>query len=188
MKLGLENIRSLLEALGNPENNYLKVQVAGTNGKGSVCGFLDAICVAAGVKTGVFTSPHLVSITERIKSTAPISAKRNSPATLPSSAIPPNACSRRANSLPSDLFRTGHRDRTRRLCRSGCRPRHPRNRPRRTPRRDDGRERRDRRDHPDRPRSSGISRRHHRRDRSGKGGDHSSWFQGRRSLQSRIRQ
>lgn len=67
MKLGLENIRSLLEGLGNPENNYLKVQVAGTNGKGSVCAFLDAICVAAGVNAGVFTSPHLVSITERIR-------------------------------------------------------------------------------------------------------------------------
>lgn len=67
MKLGLENIRSLLEGLGHPEDNYLKVQVAGTNGKGSVCAFLGAICLAAGVKTGVFTSPHLVSITERIR-------------------------------------------------------------------------------------------------------------------------
>ncbi len=67
MKLGLENIRKLLTALGNPQNNYLKVQVAGTNGKGSVCAFLDSICNRAGVKTGTFTSPHLVSITERIR-------------------------------------------------------------------------------------------------------------------------
>ena len=67
MKLGLENIRKLLDALGNPQNNYLKVQVAGTNGKGSVCAFLDSICVHAGIRTGVFTSPHLVSITERIR-------------------------------------------------------------------------------------------------------------------------
>lgn len=67
MKLGLENIRKLLEALGNPQNNYLKVQVAGTNGKGSVCAFLDSICNTAGIKTGTFTSPHLVSITERIR-------------------------------------------------------------------------------------------------------------------------
>jgi dihydrofolate synthase/folylpolyglutamate synthase len=67
MKLGLENIRSLLAALGNPEKNYLKVQVAGTNGKGSVCAFLDAICVSAHIKAGVFTSPHLVSISERIR-------------------------------------------------------------------------------------------------------------------------
>lgn len=67
MKLGLENIRNLLTALGNPQNNYLKVQVAGTNGKGSVCAFLDTICVSAGVRTGLYTSPHLISITERIR-------------------------------------------------------------------------------------------------------------------------
>jgi dihydrofolate synthase/folylpolyglutamate synthase len=67
MKLGLDNIRKLLAALGNPETNYLKVQVAGTNGKGSVCAFLDSICLHAGIKTGVFTSPHLMSITERVR-------------------------------------------------------------------------------------------------------------------------
>jgi len=67
MKLGLENIRRLLTALGNPENNFLKVQIAGTNGKGSVCVFLDSICRVAGCKTGLYTSPHLISITERIK-------------------------------------------------------------------------------------------------------------------------
>jgi len=67
MKLGLENIRTLLNALGEPQNKYLKVQVAGTNGKGSVCAFLDAICRSANINAGVFTSPHLVSITERIR-------------------------------------------------------------------------------------------------------------------------
>ena len=67
MKLGLENIRKFLDALGNPQNNFLKVQIAGTNGKGSVCAFLDSICNTAGIKTGTFTSPHLVSITERIR-------------------------------------------------------------------------------------------------------------------------
>ncbi len=67
MKLGLENIGKLLAALGNLEKNFLKIQVAGTNGKGSTCAFLDSICVSAGVKTGLYTSPHLVSITERIK-------------------------------------------------------------------------------------------------------------------------
>jgi dihydrofolate synthase/folylpolyglutamate synthase len=67
MKLGLENTAKLLAALGNPENKYLKVQVAGTNGKGSVCAFLDSICNEAGISTGRFTSPHLVSITERIR-------------------------------------------------------------------------------------------------------------------------
>ena len=67
MKLGLENIGKLLDALGNPQEKYLKVQVAGTNGKGSVCAFLEAICVEAGIKTGMTTSPHLVSVTERVK-------------------------------------------------------------------------------------------------------------------------
>ncbi len=67
MKLGLENIRRLLAALNDPQNSYLKVQVAGTNGKGSVCAFLDSICLHADINTGVFTSPHLVSITERIR-------------------------------------------------------------------------------------------------------------------------
>ena len=67
MKLGLGNIRKLLSALGNPEKNFLKVQIAGTNGKGSTCVFLDSICRVAGITTGLYTSPHLVSITERIK-------------------------------------------------------------------------------------------------------------------------
>jgi dihydrofolate synthase/folylpolyglutamate synthase len=67
MKLGLGNIRKLLAALENPENNFLKVQVAGTNGKGSTCVFLDSICREAGIKTGLYTSPHLISVTERIK-------------------------------------------------------------------------------------------------------------------------
>ncbi len=67
MKLGLENIRKLLTALHDPQINFLKVQVAGTNGKGSVCAFLDSICNTAGIRVGTFTSPHLVSITERIR-------------------------------------------------------------------------------------------------------------------------
>jgi len=67
MKLGLENISKLLAALGHPQNNYLKIQIAGTNGKGSVCAFLDSMCVSAGVKSGLYTSPHLISVTERIK-------------------------------------------------------------------------------------------------------------------------
>jgi len=67
MKLGLENIGKLLEELGNPEKEFIKVQVAGTNGKGSTCAFLDSICISAGIRTGLYTSPHLISITERIK-------------------------------------------------------------------------------------------------------------------------
>jgi len=67
MKLGLDAMRVLLDAVGNPQKNYLKVQVAGTNGKGSVCAFLDSICNTAGIKVGTFTSPHLISITERVR-------------------------------------------------------------------------------------------------------------------------
>lgn len=66
-KFGLENTIKLLKALENPETKYLKIQIAGTNGKGSTCAFLSSICVSARIKVGLTTSPHLVSITERIK-------------------------------------------------------------------------------------------------------------------------
>lgn len=66
-KFGLENTTILLDALGNPQNNFLKVQIAGTNGKGSTCAFLESICVQADIDVGVNTSPHLVSVTERIR-------------------------------------------------------------------------------------------------------------------------
>jgi dihydrofolate synthase/folylpolyglutamate synthase len=67
IKLGLRNTELLLVALDNPERSFQSVQIAGTNGKGSTAAMLDAICRAAGIKTGLYTSPHLVSITERIK-------------------------------------------------------------------------------------------------------------------------
>ncbi len=67
IKLGLANTETLLKALGNPHQNFPAVQIAGTNGKGSTAAFLDSICRAAGIRTGLFTSPHLISITERIR-------------------------------------------------------------------------------------------------------------------------
>ena len=67
IKLGLRNTELLLNALDNPERVFQSVQIAGTNGKGSTAAMLDSICRAAGIKTGLYTSPHLVSITERIK-------------------------------------------------------------------------------------------------------------------------
>jgi dihydrofolate synthase/folylpolyglutamate synthase len=67
IKLGLANVRRLLAALRRPEQDFPAVQIAGTNGKGSTAAMLDAIARAADVKTGLYTSPHLVSITERIK-------------------------------------------------------------------------------------------------------------------------
>src|SRR5713226_467471 len=66
IKLGLANTERLLDALGNPHKHFASVQIAGTNGKGSTAVMLDSICRAAGIRTGLFTSPHLISITERI--------------------------------------------------------------------------------------------------------------------------
>jgi len=67
IKLGLRNTELLLQALDNPERKYERVQIAGTNGKGSTAAMLDSICRAAGIPTGLYTSPHLVSMTERIR-------------------------------------------------------------------------------------------------------------------------
>src|SRR6266404_8198897 len=66
IKLGLANTETLLAAFGNPHERFPSVQIAGTNGKGSTAVMLDAICRAAGIRAGLFTSPHLISITERI--------------------------------------------------------------------------------------------------------------------------
>ena len=67
IKLGLRNTETLLAALGDPHKEFPAVQIAGTNGKGSTAVTLDSICRAAGIRTGLFTSPHLISITERIR-------------------------------------------------------------------------------------------------------------------------
>jgi dihydrofolate synthase/folylpolyglutamate synthase len=66
-KLGLERIIAVLAALGNPERAYRVVHVAGTNGKGSTCAMIEAGLRATGVRTGLFTSPHLIEPTERIQ-------------------------------------------------------------------------------------------------------------------------
>ncbi len=67
IKLGLHNIRTLLDLLKNPQMNYRAVHVAGTNGKGYTCMVLDALLRGIGLRTGLFTSPHMVRFTERIK-------------------------------------------------------------------------------------------------------------------------
>ena len=64
---GPEGFCELLERLGNPQNQYKIIHVAGTNGKGSVCTLTARILTCAGYKTGLFVSPHLVSPTERIQ-------------------------------------------------------------------------------------------------------------------------
>lgn len=65
IKLGLSNIESLLQHGGMPQEKFPSLHVAGTNGKGSVLAFLDAILLHSGYKTGRFTSPHLLDVTER---------------------------------------------------------------------------------------------------------------------------
>jgi dihydrofolate synthase/folylpolyglutamate synthase len=67
VSLGLERTRAALDRLGNPERRVAAVQIAGTNGKGSVAAMTDAILRAAGLRSGLFTSPHLVRFTERIR-------------------------------------------------------------------------------------------------------------------------
>ena len=66
-KFGLENPRQLAALAGHPQECLKIIHVAGTNGKGSVCAMLESIYRAAGYKTGLFTSPHLVSFRERIQ-------------------------------------------------------------------------------------------------------------------------
>ena len=67
MRPGLERIEALLEAIGNPERAMTLVQVAGTNGKGSVSAMLAATLTASGRRVGLYTSPHLVDLRERIR-------------------------------------------------------------------------------------------------------------------------
>jgi dihydrofolate synthase/folylpolyglutamate synthase len=66
-KFGLERIRTLLEALGQPELGQRFVHVAGTNGKGSTCALIASALREQGLRTGLYTSPHLASPTERIQ-------------------------------------------------------------------------------------------------------------------------
>src|SRR5512136_1863281 len=65
IKFGLENIRALCRALGNPQQRYPSVIIAGTNGKGSVSAMVDRALTAAGRRSGRYTSPHLVRLEER---------------------------------------------------------------------------------------------------------------------------
>jgi len=66
IKLGLENIRAILAALGHPEQSWRSIHIAGTNGKGSVAAMVERGLRAAGLRTGRYTSPHLDRIEERV--------------------------------------------------------------------------------------------------------------------------
>lgn len=68
IKLGLDNPRRLLrEYLAHPSRTTRVIHVAGTNGKGSTCAFIDSVARATGTRTGLFTSPHLVRYNERVR-------------------------------------------------------------------------------------------------------------------------
>ena len=67
VSFGLDRVRLALERLGWPERRFRAVQIAGTNGKGSTAAFLESILRAAGLRTGLFTSPHLCRFSERIR-------------------------------------------------------------------------------------------------------------------------
>ncbi|MEO1002719.1 MAG: bifunctional folylpolyglutamate synthase/dihydrofolate synthase [Cyanobacteria bacterium J06638_7] len=65
--LGLDRLQAALADLGHPERQFAAVQVAGTNGKGSICTLVHQALLAAGIRAGLYSSPHLVSWTERIR-------------------------------------------------------------------------------------------------------------------------
>jgi len=65
--LGLEVSRSLAEKVGNPQNQFPAVHIAGTNGKGSTCALIESVLREKGLKTGLYTSPHLIDFNERIR-------------------------------------------------------------------------------------------------------------------------
>ena len=67
IKLGLGTIRNILKGLGNPQDNFKSIHVAGTNGKGSVASSLASILQTAGYRVGLYTSPHLIRFNERIR-------------------------------------------------------------------------------------------------------------------------
>ncbi len=66
-KANLDNIIKLTKELGNPQNKFKSIHIAGTNGKGSVCHMLASVLQESGFKTGLFTSPHLLDFRERMK-------------------------------------------------------------------------------------------------------------------------
>ncbi len=78
IRLGLDNVRAVLAALGNPQRGFPSVLVAGSNGKGSTSALLAAMASAAGYRTGLYTSPHLETVEERLR----IDSRAISPARL----------------------------------------------------------------------------------------------------------
>jgi len=66
-RFGIDQIREFCDEIGNPETNFKSIHVAGTNGKGTVCGMLASILKEQGYKVGLYTSPHLIDVRERFR-------------------------------------------------------------------------------------------------------------------------
>ena len=77
IKMGLDNITRFLDHLGNPQNEFRSIHVAGTNGKGSVSSMLFSVLKESGYRTGLFTSPHLVDYRERVRTDQGLIDKRS---------------------------------------------------------------------------------------------------------------
>ena len=98
-KFDLAHMRALAAALGDPQQRFPSVLIAGTNGKGSTASTLASICNAAGYCTALYTSPHLVRVNERIQVSTPLSPTEYASADVPSSAGPGIL-----NPIPDDDF------------------------------------------------------------------------------------
>lgn len=68
LKMDLSNTLAICEALGNPQNKFKSIHIAGTNGKGSVSHMLASVFQACGFKTGLYTSPHLTDLGKELRS------------------------------------------------------------------------------------------------------------------------
>lgn len=84
-KFDLAHMRVLMAALGDPQANFNSVLIAGTNGKGSTAASLAGILTAAGIRTGLYTSPHLVRVNERMQFAVPASPSEYSTVSVPAS-------------------------------------------------------------------------------------------------------
>ena len=141
MKFGLETMRALTAELGHPERAFPCLLIAGTNGKGSVAAYCDAVLRASGLRVGRYTSPHLVRINERITRGRPRHlATRPSPVPSARCARQPAAASERAGfEDAADVLRSRHGRGARALPPCAGRGGSARGRPRRPARRDERR-------------------------------------------------
>jgi dihydrofolate synthase/folylpolyglutamate synthase len=132
-KFELEHMRTLARALGNPQQQFPAVLIAGTNGKGSTAATLASIMSAAGYRTGLYTSPHLVRVTERIQTAEPtepggnVSSKLGAPYLASPMGDVPHPISAFTEIPEADFARLYFRvdDAARSLVTSGELPHHP---------------------------------------------------------------